>query len=164
MRQAALIHIERQWEENRFTAEGRVLHDVAHDPADRKRGDIRRVMALPIACRRLNLAGVADLVEFRAGADGETAYPVEYKRGKAKLHRADEVQLCAQGLCLEEMTGKAVPEGALFYAETRRRVVPFDSELRRLTEKTALEFGEIVRSVGASNMSAPSRPPISAGR
>ena len=84
LRQAALIHIERQWEENRFTAEGRVLHDIAHDPADRKRGAIRRVMALPLACRRLNLAGVADLVEFRAGADGEIAYPVEYKRGKAK--------------------------------------------------------------------------------
>jgi CRISPR-associated exonuclease Cas4 len=96
LRQAALIHIERQWEENRFTAEGRVLHDVAHDPADRKRGSVRRVMALPLACRRLNLAGVADLVEFRAGVDGENAYPVEYKRGKDKLHRADEVQLPAQ--------------------------------------------------------------------
>ena len=78
--------------------------------------------ALPLTCRRLNLSGVADIVEFRAGVDGETAYPVEYKRGKAKLHRADEVQLCAQALCLEEMTGRAVPEGALFYAEVRRRV------------------------------------------
>jgi CRISPR-associated exonuclease Cas4 len=145
LRQAALIHIERQWEENRFTAEGRVLHDVAHDPVDRKRGSIRQVMALPLACRRLNLVGVADLVEFRAGVDGETAYPVEYKRGKAKLHRADEVQLCAQGLCLEEMTGNAVPEGALFYAEKRRRVaVPFDADLRRLTEQTAIEFGALL--------------------
>ena len=144
LRQAALIHIERLWEENRFTAEGRVLHDVAHEPADRKRGKIRRVMALPLACRRLNLVGVADLVEFRAGTDGETAYPVEYKRGKAKLHRADEVQLCAQGLCLEEMTGRPVPEGALFYAETKRRVaVPFDTELRRLTEDVALQFGAL---------------------
>lgn len=144
LRQAALIHIERLWEENRFTAEGRVLHDVAHDPTDRKRGKIRRVTALPLACRRLNLVGVADLVEFRAAADGETAYPVEYKRGKAKLHRADEVQLCAQGLCLEEMTGRPVPEGALFYAETKRRVaVPFDIELRRLTEDTASQFGAL---------------------
>jgi CRISPR-associated exonuclease Cas4 len=143
-RQAALIHIERQWEENRFTAEGRVLHDVAHDPADRKRGNIRRVTALPLTCRRLNLSGVADIVEFRAGVDGETAYPVEYKRGKAKLHRADEVQLCAQALCLEEMTGRAVPEGALFYAEVRRRVsVPFDAGLRRLTEETALQFSAL---------------------
>jgi CRISPR-associated exonuclease Cas4 len=144
LRQAALIHIERLWEENRFTAEGRVLHDVAHEPADRKRGKVRRVMALPLVCRRLNLVGVADLVEFRAGTDGETAYPVEYKRGKAKLHRADEVQLCAQGLCLEEMTGRPVPEGALFYAETKRRVaVPLDTELRRLTEDIALQFGAL---------------------
>jgi CRISPR-associated exonuclease Cas4 len=145
LRQAALIHIERVWEENRFTAEGRVLHDVAHEPGDKRRGSVRRVTALPLACRRLNLAGVADLVEFTVGAEGETAFPVEYKRGKAKLHRADEVQLCAQGLCLEEMTGRPVPQGALFYAETKRRlVVPFDAELRRLTEETAVQFGALL--------------------
>ena len=144
LRQAALIHIEWLWAENRFTAEGRVLHEVPHEPANRKRGQIRRVMALPLACRRLNLVGVADLVEFHAGADGEIAYPVEYKRGKAKLHRADEVQLCAQGLCLEEMTDKPVPEGALFYATTKRRVaVSFDAELRRLTEEAASQFGAL---------------------
>ena len=144
MRQAALIHVERLWEENRFTAEGRVLHEVAHEPGLRRQKGLRRVTALPLASKRLNLSGTADLVEFRAGPDGETAYPVEYKRGKAKLHRADEVQLCAQALCLEEMTERPVPEGALFYAGTKRRlVVPFDAELRRLTETTALEFGEL---------------------
>lgn len=144
MRQAALIHIERLWEENRFTAEGRVLHEVAHEPGLRRQKGLRRVTALPLASKRLNLSGVADLVEFRVGPDGETAYPVEYKRGKVKLHRADEVQLCAQALCLEEMTGRPVPEGALFYAETKRRLaVPFDAELRRLTETTALQFGEL---------------------
>lgn len=147
MRQAALIHIERVWEENRFTAEGRVLHEVAHEPGDSKRGAVRRVTALPLACRRLRLAGVADLVEFRTDAECETAFPVEYKRGKAKLHRADEVQLCAQGLCLEEMTGRPVPQGALFYAETKRRlVVPFDADLRRLTEETALQFGALLEA------------------
>jgi CRISPR-associated exonuclease Cas4 len=144
MRQAALIHVERLWEENRFTAEGRVLHEVAHEPGLRRQKGLRRVTALPLASKRLNLSGTADLVEFRAGPNGETAYPVEYKRGKAKLHRADEVQLCAQALCLEEMTERPVPEGALFYAGTKRRlVVPFDAELRRLTETTALEFGEL---------------------
>jgi CRISPR-associated exonuclease Cas4 len=145
MRQAALIHIERLWEENRFTAEGRVLHEVAHEPGLRRQKGLRRVTALPLASKRLNLSGVADLVEFRAGADGETAYPVEYKRGKPKLHRADEVQLCAQALCLEEMTGRPVPEGALYYAETKRRLtVPFDAVLRRLTEETAAQFGELL--------------------
>lgn len=144
LRQAALIHIERLWEENRFTAEGRVLHEVAHEPGLRRQKGLRRITALPLASKRLNLSGVADLVEFRAGPDGETAYPVEYKRGRAKLHRADEVQLCAQALCLEEMTGRPVPEGALFYAAPKRRLaVPFDAELRRLTETTARQFGEL---------------------
>lgn len=147
LRQAALIHIERMWEENRFTAEGRVLHDTVHEAADHRRGTVRRVSALPLACRRLNLAGTADLVEFRDGPDGETAFPVEYKRGKAKLHRADEVQLCAQALCLEDMTGRPVPEGALYYASTRRRVgVPFDAELRQLTEQVARDFAALMVS------------------
>ena len=146
LRQAALIHIERVWAENRFTAEGRVLHDVTHEAGERKgRRGVRRVTGLPLACTRLNLAGVADLVEFSPGPEGETAFPVEYKRGKPKKHRADEVQLCAQALCLEEMIGRSVPEGALFYGEIKRRVVvPFDGELRRLTEDTARTFGALV--------------------
>jgi CRISPR-associated exonuclease Cas4 len=145
LRQAALIHIERVWAENRFTAEGRVLHEVTHEPGARTGRSGRRVTALPLACRRLNIAGVADLVEFHPGPEGETAFPIEYKRGKPKRHRADEVQLCAQALCLEEMTGRPVPEGALFYGETKRRlVVPFDAELRRLTEDTATAFGALV--------------------
>jgi CRISPR-associated exonuclease Cas4 len=145
LRQAALIHIERVWAENRFTAEGRVLHDVAHEAGSRKSRGVRRVTALPIASLRLNIAGVADVVEFHIGSDGETPFPIEYKRGKPKLHRADEVQLCAQALCLEEMTGRAVPKGALFYGETKRRiVVPFDAELRKLTEDTAVAFGTLV--------------------
>lgn len=145
LRQAALIHIERLWAENRFTAEGRILHDAAHEAGSRKSRGARRVTALPLACRRLNIAGVADVVEFHAGPDGETAFPIEYKRGKPKLHRADEVQLCAQALCLEEMTGRPVAEGALFYGETKRRLaVPFDAELRRLTEEIAASFGALI--------------------
>ncbi len=147
LRQAALIHVERLWEENRFTAEGRVVHEVVHEAGLRRQKGLRRVTALPLASIRLNLAGVADLVEFQAGPDGETAFPVEYKRGKPKLHRADDVQLCAQALCLEEMTGRPVPEGAIYYAETKRRLgVSFDADLRQLTEDTARQFGELVAS------------------
>src|SRR6185312_5790840 len=136
LRQAALIHLERLWAENRFTAEGKVLHISADDPGRRKMRGIRRVNALPLASKRLGIAGVADLVEFRRLGDAEVPFPIEIKRGKAKLHRADEVQLCAQALCLEEMTGSAVPQGALFYGETKRRVVvAFDAELRQLTER-----------------------------
>lgn len=137
LRQAALIHIERLWDENRFTAEGRVMHAATDRPEGRHARGVRRVSALPLASRRLGLSGTADIVEFHRSESGETPYPVEVKRGKPKPHRADEVQLCAQALCLEEMTGRPTPEGALFYGETRRRVVVrFDDELRRLTEAT----------------------------
>lgn len=145
LRQAALIHIERAWADNRFTAEGNVLHAVADKGGKRKIRGVRREMALPLSCRRLNLSGTADVVEFLEEGELETAYPLEYKRGKPKLHRADEVQLCAQALCLEEMTGRSVPEGALFYAETKRRVVvPLDAGLRRLTEDTVQALAEVL--------------------
>jgi CRISPR-associated exonuclease Cas4 len=147
MRQAALIHLERLWEENRFTAEGRVLHVVTHESGGRYARGVRRVTGLPIGSRRLGLAGVADLVEYRAGPTGELPYPVEFKRGKPKPHRADEVQLCAQALCLEEMTGLSVPEGALFYAEPKRRTaVRFDPDLRALTETLAAELRTMLES------------------
>ena len=113
---------------------------------------VRRVSSLPLASARLGLAGVADLVEFHAEPDGERPYPIEFKRGKPKAHRADEVQLCAQALCLEEMTGRAVPEGALFYGETKRRLeVTFDAGLRALTEDAATQL----RAMFASGRTPP---------
>ena len=143
LRQAALIHLERLWADNQFTAQGDVLHAVADKGGKRLARGVRRVMALAVASARLGVAGVCDMVEF----SGEVPFPVEYKRGKPKLHRADEVQLCAQGLCLEEMTGLVVPQGALFYAETHRRVVvPFDTELRALTETTIAELRRVLAS------------------
>lgn len=157
LRQAALIHVERLWADNRFTAEGHVLHAVADKGGSRKVRGVRRVMALPIASQRLNLAGVADMVEFlrESHDEFETPFPVEYKRGKSKLHRADEVQLCAQALCLEEMTGRDVLEGALFYAETKRRlVVTFDADLRQLTENTVMALS----TVFATRSSPPPTP------
>jgi CRISPR-associated exonuclease Cas4 len=148
LRQAALIHLERVWEENRFTAEGRVLHAVTDKGGHRNIKGTRRVNALALASRKLGIAGVADLVEFIPSGDHETPYPVEFKRGKAKPHRADEVQLCAQALCLEEMTGQAVPEGALFYGETKRRaVVSFDEELRKLTAETICQLRDVFTSL-----------------
>ncbi|PKQ10627.1 MAG: CRISPR-associated protein Cas4 [Alphaproteobacteria bacterium HGW-Alphaproteobacteria-1] len=143
LRQAALIHLERLWAENRFTAEGDVLHAVADKGGSRKGRGVRRVLSLPLASKRLNLTGVADLVEFQ----GESPFPVEYKRGKPKLHHADEAQLCAQALCLEEMTGQPVPTGALFYAQTKRRVtVPFDAPLRALTEAIIADLAAVLTS------------------
>ena len=147
MRQAALIHLERLWAENRLTAEGQILHLASSVPRTRWTRSLRRVTALPIASRRLGIAGVADLVEFVPGPDGERPFPIEIKRGKPKLHRADEVQLCAQALCLEEMFGRPVTGGALFYGETRRRAeVHFDADLRCETEATIARLAEVFRS------------------
>ena len=136
-RQCALIHVERLWEENRLTAEGRVLHERADAGRPESRRGVRILRSVQIASSRLGLHGVADVVEIH-----ETRpYPVEYKRGRPKAHRADEVQLCAQAICLEEMTAQSVPEGALFYgARQRRTVVSFDCGLRTLTKRVAAEL------------------------
>lgn len=143
LRQAALIHLERLWADNRFTAEGDVLHAVADKGGKRQARGVRRVMALAVSSELLRIAGVCDMVEFVA----DVPFPVEYKRGKPKLHRADEVQLCAQALCLEEMTGQPVVQGALFYAETHRRVtVPFDAELRTLTLSVIADLRTVLAS------------------
>jgi len=147
LRQAALIHLERLWAENRFTAEGQVMHASADKPGARQQRGVRRVHALPVASQRLGIAGVADLVEFCRDGDAERAFPVEFKRGKPKKHRADDVQLCAQALCLEEMTGSSVPEGALFYGETKRRIeVSFDASLRALTVETVKALAAVLES------------------
>ncbi|MCL2298469.1 MAG: CRISPR-associated protein Cas4 [Proteobacteria bacterium] len=146
-RQCALIHIERMWSENRFTAEGRLLHDNANQPMVEKRKGVRTVTAMPLENEALGIVGVADVVEFHATEQGEQPYPVEYKRGKAKTHRADEVQLCAQALCLEEMLGKPCPEGALYYGKTRRRqVVFFDDVLCALTRQVIADSRALIDS------------------
>jgi CRISPR-associated exonuclease Cas4 len=133
-RQCALIHVERLWAEDAATMQGRLLHERVDAGRPDRRAGVRIVRGLTLRSLSLGLSGKADAVEFH----GKTPYPVEYKRGRPKTHRADEVQLCAQGLCLEEMFGVDVPEGALFYGQTRKRVaVPFDEELRALVRDTA---------------------------
>lgn len=136
-RQCALIHLEQQWADNRQTAEGHLLHQRADKPQAERRRGVRTVTAMPLLALKLGITGKADVVEFHSSDDGEHAFPVEYKRGRPKAHRADEVQLCAQALCLEAMLEKPVETGALFYGQTRRRHdVAFDPELRELTRHT----------------------------
>jgi len=147
-RQFGLIELEEVWAENQWTAEGQVLHQKVNQPDQEKRGAVRTAWALRLANEQLSIEGVADVVEYHKQENGtETPYPIEYKRGKPKTHRADEVQLCAQALCLEEMQGVTVAEGALFYGETRRRKeVIFDKVLRDLTLQTILACREIVQT------------------
>ena len=112
-----------------------------------RRHGVRTITAMPLSSAELGIAGVADVVEFRAEEGGEHPVPVEYKRGRPKAHRADEVQLCAQALCLEAMFGCRVEEGALFYGQTRRRqTVVFDDELRQLTLETIQATREMIRA------------------
>jgi len=147
-RQCALIHIEQVWAENRFTAEGSILHERADRGGTGARGKARVEYGLAIRSLRLGLIGKADVVEFHRTADGQwQPFPVEYKRGRAKKDDCDRVQLCAQALCLEEMLAVKVPAGALFYGKTRRRQeVDFTLGLRRETEETAARLHALIAS------------------
>lgn len=141
-RQWALIHLEQAWAENRLTAEGRLLHERADLPGQTRRRELRTVRGLMLESRRLGLSGRADVVEFRP-----QPFPVEYKRGKRKPNDCDLVQLCAQALCLEEMLGECVPDGAIFYGDPRRRMdVAFTSDLRIRTEALAKEMHRLYDS------------------
>lgn len=150
-RQWALITVERQWQENVLTAEGRLMHARADDPSAKEtRGGVVTARAMPVASYRLGLYGVCDVVEFVSSAEGVQLHgrpgtflpvPVEYKRGKEKRDACDEAQLCAQALCLEEMFLVTISAGFLFYGETRHRVeVAFDAPLRELVEEMAAEM------------------------
>lgn len=147
-RQFALIELENVWVENIFTAEGQVMHERVNSSENETRGDIRTVRTLQLGSTFYGLEGVADVVEYHRQADGKSLpYPIEYKRGKPKAHRADDVQLMAQALCLEEMHGCHIDEGAIFYGKTRRRhVVAFDEELRKITIQAIAECRAIMKS------------------
>lgn len=184
-RQWGLIHLEQVWEENVLTAQGRQLHDKAHDAATEVRGDVRIARGLRLRSLRLGLVGMADVVEFHripeaeeemaraeerrpsTGSGWRTAVPlpgvdglwrpliVEYKRGKPKVDRCDEVQVCAQALCLEEMLcpepaeglGVSIPSAAFFYGQPRRRYdVSVDETLRAETEALAVRLHDLTRA------------------
>ncbi len=143
-RQCALIHNEQLWAENALTVEGRILHERSDSGVRERRGKLKIERSVPLRSLRLGVSGIADVIEIY---NKTCFYPVEYKRGRPKAHRADEVQLCAQALCLEEMLNVQVPEGSLFYGQNRRRTkVRFDAELRYLTEKIATETRVLLSS------------------
>jgi len=140
-RQWALIHIEQQWEDNYLTTAGSLEHDRAHDYSESEtRGSLLIMRDLRVFSRRLGITGACDVVEFRQSEAGVPLhgrsgtwlpYPVEYKHGAPKQTDADRLQLCAEAMCLEEMLACAIPEGALFYQQTRHRErVSFDESLR----------------------------------
>ena len=141
-RQCALIHIEQQWSENFFTAAGRVQHEKVHGATAESRKAVKTERNLKIASALLGVTGCTDAVEFYS--DGKII-PIEYKHGKPKENTCDEVQLCAQVICLEEMLCRTIDEGALFYFKIRRRIpVPITDELRKETIGLAERFHRFV--------------------
>lgn len=170
-RQCGLIHLDQQWSENRLTLEGQDLHETVVEGKSEKRPGIRIERNLSLKSNRLGLIGKTDVVEFHRqeasvkspptphqggtsiGGDELPAsgkwlpFPVEYKRGKPKAGLEDQVQLCAQAICLEEMYDCAIPAGALFYGTSRRRLdVPFSPELRAETTAAAEGFHRMMSS------------------
>lgn len=153
-RQWAMIHIEQQWAENYRTTAGELMHKKAHDDASfEKRGDLLIIRGMRISSRNLGLSGQCDVVEFHQDENGVSLFgydgkwkpvPVEYKRGTPKENNADELQLCAQAMCLEEMLQVYVQDGYLYYGENRRRShVDFTDSLREEVRNAAKEMHEL---------------------
>lgn len=155
-RQWALIHIENQWAENFRTVDGSLMHENAHNQSFREtRGNLLIVRGLAIHSAELGVVGKCDIVEFHRdphgiplqGREGSwRPYPVEYKRGRPKNGPEDALQLCAQGMCLEEMLCCAISEGSLYYGENRHRLaVPFTPELRGQVRDNLAEMRQLYR-------------------
>lgn len=157
-RRAALVCLEMQWQDNTFTAEGTILHEQAHQTETESRNELRIARGLWLRSLRLGLYGKADVVEFRLinddtkhgvtlpGAAGLwQPFPVEYKRGRLRSEASFEVQLCAQGLCLEEMLGIEITRGALYYGKTHRRLeIELNEKLRQKTESAVTRLRNII--------------------
>lgn len=145
-RQCALIHVERIFDENVFTLRGRHAHERADEALTTWEKGVRMERALPLWSNRLGLQGRGDVVEFHP--EGQVV-PVEYKNGPRRERRHDDVQLCAQALCLEEMLSVPVERGAVYSLQTRRRrEVVLDDELRDETETLIAEIRAMQASQG----------------
>lgn len=155
-RQWALIHLENLWAENGRTTDGELMHERAHNADLReKRGSLIVTRNLAIASPTLGISGACDVVEFRKSERGVPLpheegrflpYPVEYKRGSPRADHANEMQLCGQAMCLEEMLCCDIPRGALYFGETRRRLeVEFTAELRKEVTDALAQMHELYR-------------------
>lgn len=150
-RQWALIHAEMQWRENYQTADGRLMHERAHEAESHEtRGDLLIYRAMNVRSARLGVAGQCDVVEFRRDDSGVTLdgregkwlpFPIEYKRGSGKYSKSDSLQLCCQAMCLEEMLCCKIPQGAIYYGQTRRReYIELSDEIRKEVEDSLSEM------------------------
>lgn len=147
-RQCALIHVEDVWNDNVYTVRGNILHEKVDTDTYETRGTLKTVRGLKIHSFQYGLAGRCDVVEFYKSKNGSPAevLPVEFKSGQPKKNISDEVQLCAQALCLEEMLNTSVKRGVFFYGKIRRRVqVEIGTQLRKQTEDIIATVHELVK-------------------
>jgi CRISPR-associated exonuclease Cas4 len=147
-RQWGLIHVENQWVENVRTIEGKILHQRVDDPYfSETRGDVKTVRSVPLVSKTLGLYGVADVIELQKMPGDKTGIRysiIDYKRGRPKPDDRDEVQLCAQAVCLEEMLAITIDYGYLYYGETKHRQrVEFGESLRARVRSLAEKMHEL---------------------
>ena len=143
-RQCALIHVEQAFDENVHTMRGNAAHQRVDEPGFESFEGVRSEHALPVWSERLGLIGKCDIVEFYP--DGRI-YPVEYKHGKKRAKTHDDIQLAAQAICLEEMTGKPVTHGAIYHhTSRRRREVAITDTLRHQVEETVAAVRTLLAS------------------
>ncbi len=153
-RQCALIHVEQTFDENLYTLRGQAVHKRVDEPESEMVDGVRVERAVPLWSKRLGLTGRADVVEFH----GDVPYPVEYKHGPRREQEHDDLQLCAQAICLEDMTGKAVPRGAIYHhSSRRRREVTFTADLRD-------RVAEVVTHIRAMIQAKTIPPPVNDAR
>ncbi len=151
-RQCAYIHIERAWIDNYLTAKGSQLHERVHSSETETRSNVRSERGVQVCSEKLGVHGQLDLLEVDCGSGA--VMPVEYKRGKPKTADCDRIQLCAQVLCLEEMTGRRIDKAAIWYWQVRRREwINVDDALRKSTlavinaTKKLFSDGELPKAV-----------------
>ena len=143
-RQCALIHLEQTFTENIYTLRGRRVHAHVDEPSTHIENGIRVERAVPLVHQGLGLVGKADLVEFLP--DG-TPCPVEYKHGPRRNRLHDAIQVAAQAMCLEEMTGRRVPRGVIYhFSSRRRREVTITTDLRQKVKETTAAVRDLLAS------------------
>lgn len=153
-RQCALIHVEQSYEENMYTLRGNRDHRRTDEPDTELRDDVRIERALPLYSEALGLTGRADVVEFEDGVP----FPIEYKHGEQRRHAPGRIQLCAQALCLEEMTDRDVPAGALYHTSSHRR------QEVTVTEELRADTREVIEAVRAQLREQTVPPPVNDDR
>ena len=143
-RQCALIHMEQIFDENVHTLRGRAVHKRVDEPTTNEESGVRVERALPLYSEKLGIVGKADVVEFHSG---DIPYPVEYKHGPKRVKEHDDLQLAAQAICLEEMTGKPVRHGAIYHhTSRRRREVEITDALRQQVAETVAAVRALLNS------------------